>query len=939
MMSLYRYFIIALCLCNFIASAADNPYWDQYLKDKKVGKVANLNEHIQSLYTLPETGISMDALEERQKALSYFLSTGGKKGFRKTKTPPEEKAILENAHLFLGMVSEIDPFSFIESNLRDVYRYYSLDEGDSRVYKHFTIAQQYFTVGRMIAKWQLHQNSNYLKMILSDYYILTRLRDEFAKGNQIVNLVAELESFTNRFTPALVKRGLNIWNKISNTLQDPGLPVKPSITQETDNSALRQVLNSTDTIVRDTLAYHHARKTDTTDMPSCVHVPSDWSPLPIKKGSRPMVISLQDGTLIIKRADNTLFAEQAKSRVSGWRNQVKYLGDKGPQTIIEDSQALTDREILDKLGTISPVSSYFYYGKEGDYDDLSLTDVWPEPFLFVYPKTKGIYSRETMARETPNMELIKGLEEECIKECEDGIRKLGLPSYKSPFVNNKALIGRLSQKNEQLLKLSDLEGMVDEYTEYCEDLEHEIKCAARGIILFYMPALYQTEQSQLHVNKIRKLAFDVLKKMQTGVGKIKYLSKIPCFGPNYPIQETYEQKDVASNTLPSDPKVEEGEAEIIYHDGVLHITAKTNFTVLTFAQFWIGVDAKVTINLPTDDSIISIYQRSGKPDFRLGELARNQGKLKIYSPWAQGTIQCANFQASRGAYVTKSARRYPVNLEGFHDNDYERFTEDSRLKDVVAVDDFLSTPEGQFEQELLAFREKFVPMREEEDDEDAPRVLSAKEAEAESTPEKIVAYKDFMKVCEVYKEKGVRYAQTIEGEIQYELAARLCVSVQNLPFEEGFPVFKEAIQLWEFAEENGFRKAAEEREKIKMAMATWFFGSAQESVEVDESIRLLKEGIEFFETKSTLTRGESGSDDFPSDKLRKGMKNNLAALLIKKTETLLKQKPLPTTEVENFLNEAEILMRQLSRCSQFSQAASANLEALAKFRRELRGIS
>ena len=67
-------------------------------------------------------------------------------------------------------------------------------------------------------------------------------------------------------------------------------------------------------------------------------------------------------------------------------------------------------------------------------------------------------------------------------------------------------------------------------------------------------------------------------------------------------------------------------------------------------------------------------------------------------------------------------------------------------------------------------------MREEEDVEDAPRVLSAKEAEAEFTPEKIAAYKDFLKVCEVYKVKGVRYAQTIEGEIQCELATCLLVN-------------------------------------------------------------------------------------------------------------------------------------------------------------------
>jgi hypothetical protein len=47
--------------------------------------------------------------------------------------------------------------------------------------------------------------------------------------------------------------------------------------------------------------------------------------------------------------------------------------------------ALSDQEILEKLATISPVVSSFYYGNKGDFDDPSLVDVWSEPFLLVYP--------------------------------------------------------------------------------------------------------------------------------------------------------------------------------------------------------------------------------------------------------------------------------------------------------------------------------------------------------------------------------------------------------------------------------------------------------------------------------------------------------------------------------------------------------------------------
>lgn len=927
-MLVYKYFLVALCLFNFTGFAAESPYWEQYLREKKDGKVSNLREHVRNLCTLPETGVTADDLEERQKALCYFLSTGGKKGFRKTKTSPEEKAILENAHLFLGMVSEIEPFSSIHYDLRGMHRSYGCDDSDIRVYNHFTIAQQYFTVGRMIAKWQLHHNLNYLRMNLSSYYVLQRLKDEFARGNKTADLADELRSFSDRFTPDLMDKGLEIWNKLANALQDPGLPMKPTATKETDSSALRQVLSATDTIVRDTLAYHHAIKIDATNTSSYFQVSPDWSPLPIKKGSRPMVITLEDGALAIKRADNTLFTIPTKSRLWCCHNKVTYLGEKGPQTLIEDSQSLTDAEILDKLGAISPVSSYFYYGNKGDFDDLSLADVWPEPFLIVYPKPRP------WGKETPNMQLMKSLEEESITKCEEGIRKLGLRTYKSPFINNKGLIKTLSQAIEQLRKLCTIDKDSQKYEEFCGDLERAINSSMQFMDFPGMAPSYRTKQSELHSQGIIKTIYDILKNVKTNLRKAKYLSSATSFGVNYPVREPYEAKDVPATALPSDPKIEEGEAEIVYSNGVLNITTKTNFTVITFEHFWIGTDATIIADLPTKDSKISLYQRSGKPGFLLGRFEHPQGFANFYFPYgSQGLPVSTRFCLTGGVYTPKSARRYPADLKHYHDNSpSDRFGRWGSYKDAAVDENFLRTPEGQFEQAVLAFKERFVSIKEE--DEDAPRVLRGKEAEAESTPEKIAAYRDFLRVCQSYKTDGVEYAKFLEGETLCELAARLCVSVQNLALEERFPVFKEAIQLWEAAEENGYRKGVEEKEKIIKAIAQWYYDKAHaESATIDQSIHCLKEGIKQLETKQSLSWGEDDYNNTLLSQLRRQMKSELGIFLANKAQSLLSQTPWPKAEIESLLDQAETIFKEIKRRV---DTAQTNLDIVRKIQSNFR---
>ncbi|MBY0281408.1 MAG: hypothetical protein K2W94_04540 [Alphaproteobacteria bacterium] len=972
-MPLYRYLIIALCLFNFIANAADNHYWEEYLKEKKAGKIANLKEHIQTLCSLPAEGISSEDLEKRRRALFYFLSTGGKNGFRTIKTPPEEKVILENAYLFLGMLTEMDYQS--SSNLDLQRNYKTAKDSDKKIDNHFTIAQQYFTVGRMIANWQQYNNLNYARIILSNNFILPRLNREFGKGNQTAGLQDELRSLSTRFTPALMDRGLEIWNQLAKSLQDPDFPLKSTADKEADNTGLRQALSSIGKIVRDTLAYHYPMQVDTSNVPSITLKSYVWNPCCISKGSRPMGIILSDGTLIIKRADNTLFiSNKEKSPLFAWKNKITSLGGKGPQDFIEDSQALTDQEILDKLGTISPVVSSFYYGKEEDYDNLALADVWPEPLLVIFPKPRP------WGLKSPNLSLIKDLEEESIKECEEGIRKLGLPTYTSPFVNNKNLIKILSETMDHLRKLQTAEKETKIYQDLCRDLESAVNVPMQSMDFAGMRGFYRTKRSELHSQGILKTAFDALKKVKANLRKAKYLSTHASFNTLYPPKEPYEAKDVPSDTLPSDPKIEEGEAELVYSKGILNITAKTNFTVITFDQFWIGADAKIIAHLPTSGSKISLYQRSGKPCFLLGRFEHAQGFANFYYPYgAQGLPANSRFCLTGGVYTPESDRRYPKSLSMYSDNDpwggFGRWGSD---KEVVVDENFLKTPEGQFEQAMLAFREKFVPAKK---GEDAPKVLSGKEAEAESTPAKIAAYKDFLKVCQDYisqrreaakawepetdKELGVglfcdeeeevkprssydknreakeendlaiRHAQTIEGETQYELAVRLCISVQNLPLKGGFPVFEEAIQLLEDAEKNGFRGAEKQKEEIKMTMAGLLCKEVSaESTKIDQSINHLEEGIELLETRMTRAFGESADrDKTPLSQLRRQMKSDLGIFLANKAQSLLEKDPCPKEEIESLLLRAERIFEEIRS---FVDTAQTNLETVRKIQLNFR---
>jgi hypothetical protein len=115
------------------ADKADD-YWNEY-QQKKVSLVA----HLRDLSTCSQNA----GIEEKQRgadAIVYFISTGGKNGFRKAPATADEIKILANALFFSGKVMEND-----FSQTSKIYR--NGQVSNAEIVTHLDVAQKIFSLG------------------------------------------------------------------------------------------------------------------------------------------------------------------------------------------------------------------------------------------------------------------------------------------------------------------------------------------------------------------------------------------------------------------------------------------------------------------------------------------------------------------------------------------------------------------------------------------------------------------------------------------------------------------------------------------------------------------------------------------------------------------------------------------------------------------------
>ena len=133
--SLFLFTILFGQLC--FADSGDE-YWNAYEGQRKIKANYSLVEHVNNLFT-SSNGLSLEAQEKQANAILYFISTGGKYGFRKAPATAEEIKTLSTALYFSGRIKK-DRVDFVQT--------YETQHGtlarSAEINTHLDVAQKLF---------------------------------------------------------------------------------------------------------------------------------------------------------------------------------------------------------------------------------------------------------------------------------------------------------------------------------------------------------------------------------------------------------------------------------------------------------------------------------------------------------------------------------------------------------------------------------------------------------------------------------------------------------------------------------------------------------------------------------------------------------------------------------------------------------------------------
>lgn len=640
-------------------------YWEDFQTSYREGKTSTLVEYVQSLYILP-TGISEEELTRRSCALLYFLTTGGKYGFRKTPATSAETVVLENAFLFLGLAEAADTTSFPGLDLTRIRRRYGFQEEDENIQQHLILGQRYFTYGRIIGLWHQQHAPQLIRIILSQDYVLPRLVQEFKRGRSIDSLQAELKSLKDDFSSNLALRSSMLWEGLLKVEAGNRYNAKESL-KKGDVTDLAPILSGFDNIIRESLAYSiPMQSVSPTSSPYEEHRPSS-----LRRTARPMVVLLKNGSVIIRKADGSFFSQGTIQHFGEWNglfNGDTY--DPGEDDCVRSDQS--EEELLAFLSGKSLIIEKFYAGEAKDYAGLTSRSVWPEAF-----PVQG-YRVFPQVSEQPNADLIQRLKVECDQKYEKMLGDLNLPQYQSSFINHATLTEMLRSRFAQLKQILEQGAQTGGFTEKHNDLDDQFERVISQVRMenFYSLDFQDTQSSsdEANASHILKMAYKMLREEVTCFRQINYLLKSITSNHIFYSQrprEYCEESDVLAIDLPSKEIVEEGEAEIIRSDDTLEIKVKSDGTIISFEDFWLGSDARILVHMPFDQARVTFYHRSGRTSFMKGKIEFKTGLVDLCIPC------CYHFSAlSSGRinivgnklYYPKSARRYPIDLRDWEKN-------------------------------------------------------------------------------------------------------------------------------------------------------------------------------------------------------------------------------------------------------------------------------
>ena len=231
-MLVFRVSFLLFVILSFSSVIAATPekFWDDYETAKNNKTVSNVVEHVQSLATWLNTDdfdqvkiseISeyrqklTEQMEYKRAAILWFMTTGGKYGFRQQPATKEELGIMVDALIFTAILHEdkhhTDLLS-IETNI-----------GNAQIQTHLLLVQKIITATRimfhgsnvcgLLRSYAPKALGDYVKELFNKEYLPTVLHLKNLKSITPVQYTQEAKEFSDIFVLGLDQREKRVFNK------------------------------------------------------------------------------------------------------------------------------------------------------------------------------------------------------------------------------------------------------------------------------------------------------------------------------------------------------------------------------------------------------------------------------------------------------------------------------------------------------------------------------------------------------------------------------------------------------------------------------------------------------------------------------------------------------------------------------------------------------
>ena len=219
-MLVFRVSFLLFVILSFSSVIAATPekFWEGYEAAKNNKAVSNVVEHVRSLSTRLETD-NIERVEYKKSAILWFMTTGGKHGFRPQPATQEELGIMVDTLIFATIWHEDKH----PEDLFSIDTKVGLSKKDAQIQTHLLLVQKIITATRimfhgsnvcsLLLSYTPKTLGDYVKELFNKEYLPPVLHLKNLKSITPLQYKQEAQEFSDIFVLGLDQREKRIFNK------------------------------------------------------------------------------------------------------------------------------------------------------------------------------------------------------------------------------------------------------------------------------------------------------------------------------------------------------------------------------------------------------------------------------------------------------------------------------------------------------------------------------------------------------------------------------------------------------------------------------------------------------------------------------------------------------------------------------------------------------